>query len=137
MVAGFVNGNYDGYNLSGDFPDGLDCQVFSHSAIERSWREAQLPSDREHVGAYIEKTHPELFVLGGLFKFKELNHHRWTLDEPRDYDFLKQLFSKLYRKDQLFYADDILALLKKEPELMDINSGIIRNAGYLKSISED
>lgn len=137
VIAGFVNGNYDGYSLSGDFPDGLDCQVFSHSAIEKSWREAKLLSDREHVGAYIEKTRRELFVLGGLFKFKGLNHHRWTLDEPRDYDFLKQIFLKLYKKDYLFYTEDILALLKKEPKLMDINSGIIRNAGYLKSLRED
>ena len=51
--------------------------------------------------------------------------------------FLKQVYSKLYKKDRLFYANDILALMSKEPKLMSINSGIIRNAGYLKSISMD
>ena len=137
VVAGFVNGSYDGYSLSGEFPDGLDCQIFSHAAIEKSWKEAKLASEREHVGVYIEKTHRELFVLGQLIKFKGLGHHRWTLDEPKDYMFLKQVYSKLYKKDRLFYANDILALMSKEPKLMSINSGIIRNAGYLKSISMD
>ncbi|HUW68165.1 MAG TPA: hypothetical protein VMW20_08975 [Candidatus Nanoarchaeia archaeon] len=33
--------------------------------------------------------------------------------------------------------EDILNLLKKHPELMDINNGIIRNEGYLKSLKED
>ena len=32
--------DYDLFSLKGSFPDGLDCQVFSHSALERSWKEA-------------------------------------------------------------------------------------------------
>lgn len=135
VIAGYVNGNYDAYSLSGDFPDGLDCQVFRHSAIEKAWREAKLPSEREHIGVYIEKTHRELFILGELNKFKGLYHHRWTLDEPEDYDFLKKVFSKLYNKNNIFYTNDILALMEKEPKLMNINSKIVRNYGYLKSIS--
>ena len=64
VIKGFFSGNYDAYSLAGDFPDGLDCQVFSFSAIEKSWKEAKLPSEREHVGVFIEKTHRELFKLG-------------------------------------------------------------------------
>ena len=32
---------------------------------------------------------------------------------------------------------EILKLLKKEPKLLKINSGIVRNAGYKKSIKLD
>ena len=135
VVLGFIKGKYDAYSLSGDFPDGLDCQVFSHSAIKKAWTEAKLPSEREHIGIFIEKTHRELFTLGELIKFKGLYHHRWTIDEPEDYIFLKKVFSKLYNRSKIFYTNDILALMKKEPELMNINSKIVRNSGYLKSIS--
>lgn len=137
VISNFKNGNFDIYTLSGEFPDGLDCQVFSFKALEISWKQATLPSDREHVGAYIEKTKPELFNIGGLNKFQNLSHHRWTLDEMNDYIFLKEIYSRLYKKKEIFLTDDILKLLKKEPHLTKINLGIKRNEGYLKSLKED
>lgn len=136
VVNGFLAGAYEFYGLAGEFPDGLDCTVFAFSALERAWREAKLPSEREHVGPYIEKQ-PEIFKSGGLKKFTGLSHHRWTLDEPRDYEFLQAVFSRLYREDRIFLANDVLALLENEPELMNINSSIVRNEGYLKSLIED
>jgi spore coat polysaccharide biosynthesis protein SpsF len=136
VVMGFLTGGYDYYGLSGEFPDGLDCTVFSFAALERAWREAKLKSEREHVGPYVEK-HPELFKIGGYNKFKGLSHHRWTLDEPRDYEFLQAVFARLSQKGTPFLAAEILALLDKEPEIMAINSNIVRNEGYLKSLAED
>jgi spore coat polysaccharide biosynthesis protein SpsF len=136
VVRGFLAGGYDYFGLAGEFPDGLDCTVFSFSALARAWREAALPSEREHVGPYIEK-HPEIFKSGSLKKFSGLSHYRWTLDEPRDYEFLQRVFSRLYQQDQIFLASDILALLETEPELMQLNSDIVRNEGYLKSLIED
>jgi spore coat polysaccharide biosynthesis protein SpsF (cytidylyltransferase family) len=136
VVQGFVDGGYEFYGLAGEFPDGLDCTVFAFSALARAWREARLPSEREHVGPYIEN-HPELFKSGGLKKFTGLSHHRWTLDEPRDYEFLQAVFSRLYREDSPFLAFELLALLDNEPELMRLNGDIVRNEGYLKSLLED
>jgi spore coat polysaccharide biosynthesis protein SpsF len=136
VVKEFLAGGYEYYGLSGEFPDGLDCTVFAFSALERAWREAKLPSEREHVGPYIEN-HPELFKSGGLNKFTGLSHHRWTLDEPRDYDFLQAVFAALYREESPFLASEVLTLLENKPELMDFNSDIIRNEGYLKSLMED
>jgi len=136
VVHGFLAGGYEFYGLAGEFPDGLDCTVFAFSALARAWREAALPSEREHVGPYIEK-HPEIFKSGGLKKFSGLSHYRWTLDEPRDYEFLQRIFTKLYQQDQLFLASDVLTLLENEPELFQINSDIVRNEGYLKSLIKD
>jgi spore coat polysaccharide biosynthesis protein SpsF len=136
VVQGFVGGGYEFYGLAGEFPDGLDCTVFAFSALARAWREARLPSEREHVGPYIEN-HPELFKSGGLKKFTGLSHHRWTLDEPRDYEFLQAVFPRLHREDSPFLAFELLELLDKEPELMQLNGNIVRNEGYLKSLLED
>lgn len=136
VVHEFLAGGYEFYGLAGEFPDGLDCTVFAFSALARAWREAVLPSEREHVGPYIEK-HPGIFKSGSLKKFSGLSHYRWTLDEPRDYEFLQRVFSRLYQPDQIFLASDVLALLENEPELMQLNSEIVRNEGYLKSLIED
>jgi len=136
VIQGFVQGGYEFYGLSGEFPDGLDCTVFSFRAIEKAWQEAKLPSEREHVGPYIEKN-PQLFKSGGLKKYTGLSHMRWTLDEPRDYEFLSQVFDQLAHQDKLFTAEDVLALLHEQPQLQTINKTIVRNQGYLKSLAAE
>ena len=137
VVEGFISGSYDLYGLSGEFPDGLDCSVFSIKALEQAWSEAKLPSEREHVGPYIEK-HPELFRLGGLNKFDglKLGHHRWTLDEPEDYELITRIFDS-FPQGSIFYAQNILDLLDKNMEWLEINRQIRRNEGYLRSLRED
>jgi spore coat polysaccharide biosynthesis protein SpsF len=140
VVVDFLRGNYDYSSLNGNFPDGLDCQVFKFKALEQCWREAKLPSDREHVGTFIEKTNPQLFNIGKYIKFKNLEditNYRWTLDEKEDYQFLKEIFSKLYNKKKLFISSDIIQLLEMEPHLKNINRGITRNQGYLDSLKKE
>ena len=137
VVRSFQAGRYDLFYLGGEFPDGLDCAVFSFAALERAWREAALPSEREHVGPYVVK-HPEWFRVGSLEKFKGLAHHRWTLDEPRDLVFLQSVFERLQRPDgQPFLTQDVLDLVEREPELLQTNEGIVRNKGLLKSLAGD
>ena len=136
VVQAFIAGGYEFCALQGEFPDGLDCSVFAYSALARAWREAVLPSEREHVGPYVEK-HPEWFKCGAVTRFKGLGHMRWTLDEERDYQFLQQVFERLDREGEPFRAHEVLALLEREPELATINSNIVRNAGYLKSLAEE
>ena len=72
-----------------------------------------LLSDREHVGTYIEKTSPVSFKIGGIEKFKNLSHFRWTLDEPRDYIFVKEVFRRLYKKKKYFYLTKFYNYLRK------------------------
>lgn len=136
VVAGYFTGGYDVYGLGGEFPDGLDCTVFSMAALEDTWKCAVLPSEREHVCPYMEN-HPEKFRIGSHEKFAGLGHHRWTLDEEADLVFLQNLFTRLYRPGEVFLTQDILRLLEREPHLMRLNRGILRNEGYLKSLQED
>lgn len=136
VIEGYFEGGYDVYGLGGEFPDGLDCGLFSFWVLEDTWKHATLPSEREHVGPYMKK-HPEKYRIGVYEKFKGLGHHRWTLDEEADLRFLQVLFDRLYRPGRIFLTQEILDLLEKEPQLMEINANIIRNEGYLKSLTED
>lgn len=136
VITGFLSGSYDLYGLDGEFPDGLDCTVFSLSALKQAWLNAKLKSEREHVGPYIENN-PQLFNNGSLKIFKGLQLHRWTLDEPEDYLLLTEIFEQLYSSGSPFLTHDILQLTQKKPELLTLNQAIVRNDGYLKSIKND
>jgi spore coat polysaccharide biosynthesis protein SpsF len=60
---------------------------------------------------------------------------RWTVDEPQDLDFVRSVFEKL--ENPFWGMQEILNLLKENPELSSKNAGFIRNEGYLKSLRED
>jgi spore coat polysaccharide biosynthesis protein SpsF len=137
VITGFLAGGYDYYSLTGEFPDGLDCEVISFNAAEKAWKNANLPSEREHVCPYIHTSHKSKFKTGGLGLFTGLQHMRWTLDEPSDYVLLQKIFDCLYQPMQLFLTNDILNLMSLHPDWMSINSEIERNAGYLKSLQND
>ncbi len=141
----YVKGNYDYVSTAypiPTFPDGLDVEIFSFTALEKTWQEALLPSQREHVTPYIWK-HPALFRIKTINAFVsrgleiknevDLSAYRFTLDEPRDYDFLKIIFERVRPLD----TKHILAFLKKHPEVRNLNQKIKRNEGYEKSLIHD
>lgn len=136
IISSFLETQCDLCGLSGEFPDGLDCSVFSFKAIEKAWNEAKLASEREHVGPYIEKN-PDIFKIVPVKIFDNLGHLRWTLDTQEDYLLLKEIYNKLYKEKKIFLTQDILDMLQKNPYLTSINDKIIRNEGYLKSLEND
>ena len=40
--------------LEPTYPEGLDIEVYSIGALEKSWKDAQMLSEREHVFPYIQ-----------------------------------------------------------------------------------
>ena len=116
------------------YPDGLDTEVFSFGALESAWRDAALKSEREHVTPYI-RNHRERFAVRNVACSTDWSSLRWTLDEPADVEFIRAVFSAL--GDRPFGMRDVLELLRRQPALLRLNAGIIRNEGYLKSLKED
>jgi len=118
------------------FPDGLDTEIFSFKTLKIAWENAKLSSEREHVTPFVRKN-PNIFKLVSLRSNINLNNKRWTIDEPKDFEFIKIIYKNLYPKDSLFGMKKILNFLKKHPEIEEINNNIIRNEGYLKSLEAD
>jgi len=118
------------------FPDGLDTEIFSFASLEKAWSEAKLKSNREHVTVYIWQ-HPDLFKQKHIKNEVDLSDKRWTLDNPEDYEFIKQVYDNLYSSKPDFKTEDILQFLKANPEIEKINQGIKRNEGFEKSLNED
>lgn len=118
--------------------EGLDGEVFSFRALEGAWKEAKKPSEREHVMPYIFN-HPEIFHLSRLesAQYGSLPHNHWSVDEESDLEFVRKIYENLYKEDEIFYTEDILKLLKKNPKLMEINKGLTGFEGYYKSLEND
>jgi len=109
------------------FPDGLDVEIFTFSALEHAWNNATDPSHREHTTTFIH-SQPEKFKIGNFFMPKDENlfiSQRWTVDYPEDFEFVKTVYENLYDNEHIFLMDEILTFLKEHPKILSINSHLI------------
>jgi spore coat polysaccharide biosynthesis protein SpsF len=105
-------------------PDGNDVEVMSFSTLEKAWKEATRPLEREHTTPYIWEN-PELFRIGNFVWETGLDYsksHRWTIDYIEDYAFIKKVYEELYPINPDFGLTDILNLVEKHREIYDINA---------------
>jgi spore coat polysaccharide biosynthesis protein SpsF len=136
VVAVYQSGNYDLCRLEGEFPTGLDTTVLSLDSLRAAWSGAEKRSEREHITPFITDR-PSLFRIGRLEKFQGLYHHRWVMDHPEDYQFVKMVYQGLYKSGQLFDYQDVLKFLDERPDVVSLNSTIPRDQGYISALSEE
>jgi len=122
----FVSDHYDFVsNLHpATYPDGNDVEIMSFATLERAWREARRPLEREHTTPYIWEN-PHLFRIGNVVMEGGVDYsmsHRFTIDYLEDYRFIRTVFDELYPGDPMFGVDDILALLERRPDIYAINA---------------
>ena len=63
-------------------------------------------------------------------------HYRWTVDEAEDLEFIRAVYRAMRGKEK-FGMKDVLELLEKNPGLEKMNSEIVSNRGYYKSLFEE
>ncbi len=104
------------------YPIGLDTEVCRFAALERAWREADQPYQREHVMPY-------LYDQEGRFRVVLVNHQpdygalRWTVDTAEDLQFVRQVFAHFGERTDFTWLD-VLDLIQREPNLAQINAGV-------------
>jgi len=136
MIRYYLDEGIDYMSTSPKFPDGLDAEVMTMSALSKAKQKAVLPSELEHVTQYINKN-PNKFKNEHFNFDKDLSHIRWTVDEPEDFILVEKIYQALYEDNPLFLTNDILKLLDKRPELNKINDNCSRNEGLERSLQED
>jgi glutamate-1-semialdehyde 2,1-aminomutase/spore coat polysaccharide biosynthesis protein SpsF len=114
------------------YPDGLDTEVFSFAALERAWREASRPSEREHVTPYLRT---DRFRTANVESETPVSpaQYRWTVDHPADLEFVRGVYES-FPQNGAFGFRQVLDLLKERPALATIQAETITNAGYYKSL---
>jgi spore coat polysaccharide biosynthesis protein SpsF len=138
VIRFHVDGGYDYTSnaLEPSFPDGLDVEVIRSECLDEAWREAALPSEREHVMLFVY-SHPERFRIGKVRSPVDLAHLRWTVDEPADLEVVNAIYAGLYPAKPDFTTADILAFLDTRPELKTLNTRHPRNEGLNRSLAAE
>lgn len=109
--------------LTRTFPRGLDVEVFGMGALERAHKEAVKDFEREHVTPYINR-HPGIFTIREIKSGQDLSGYRWTLDTEDDFRLITEIYKALYKEGEIFDTHEVLELLKKRPELNEINAHV-------------
>ena len=115
------------------FPDGMDVEIFTFEILEEAWKEADLPSEREHVTPYFRNN--KKIRMKNFHNSKDLSFHRWTLDYNEDLELIKKLIDKISCRP--IFMEHILTLFSEEPDLFDINRKYEANDGYKLSLEKD
>jgi spore coat polysaccharide biosynthesis protein SpsF len=126
------------------YPIGLDVEVCTFAALEKAWKEAVEPYQREHVLSYLyegvvfeTESHslntvhcilktgstPRGFHVALLDHDPDYGAQRWTVDTPEDLELIRQVYGRFGGRDD-FGWQEILALFEREPELAKLNARI-------------
>ena len=135
VIEQFFSENYDfaTNTLTRTFPIGTDVEVFSFSALNKAWENAQLPSEREHVTPYFHNK--ENFKIINVENDKNISNLRLTVDRIEDFELIKQILNNISINP--IHLEDVLELFSRKPELIEINKHINHNEGFNKSLEED
>jgi spore coat polysaccharide biosynthesis protein SpsF len=104
------------------YPIGMDTEVCSFAALERAWREANAPYEREHVMPYLYDE-AERFRTLLVNTEPDYGHLRWTVDTAQDLDVVQRVYALFEGRDDFTYAE-LLDLFARHPELQAINADV-------------
>lgn len=117
-----------------DLPLGAASSGIKLDALKKVC-EIKAENDTEVWGGY--------FLNTGLFKVVKLEVDdedlrrpdvRMTLDYQEDFEFFKAVFDRLYQPGKTFTLKEIMMLLKKHPEISDLNKGV--QEAYLQNLKK-
>ena len=126
--------DYASTNLVRTYPFGIDAEIFSFNTLEKTWKNAILPSEREHVSPYMKKN-SKIFKQFNLRNKIKVPLVRLTIDREVDLELFRIVISKI--TDRPILMNNILELYNNEPKLFEINSHMDPLEGYNKSLKYD
>lgn len=128
--------DYGSNTIHPTYPDGLDVEVVRYGVLEAVAEEPRTTAEREHVTLAIHRR-PDRFKLHSVTRMPDLSHLRWTVDNPEDFELVQRIYEALYPANPAFTTADVLALLARHPEWLELNAGLVRNEGLAKSLKQE
>lgn len=104
------------------YPIGLDVEVCAFAALERAWREARRPYEREHVMPYLYEE-PGRFRVLHVRSETDYGRMRWTVDTAEDLKLVRAIYAAFDGRDDFSWRQ-VLELVSRRPELAEINAEV-------------
>ena len=95
--------------------------MFSFKVLEKAWNEAKDLKDREHVTFYFWKRDKK-FTTAMLDNKYDWGKYRITVDYKEDIELVRKIVKKLNKQGKFGYMNEVIDILKNNPELFKINS---------------
>ena len=115
------------------FPYGTEVEVFSFEVLEKTWKNAKKPSEREHVTPFIKDPNNRFILINTEYQ-EDLSHLRYTVDRIEDLKLVKEIVKNIPTRPILI--QDVIELYKKRPEIFEINKNV-KHDGHLSSQKKD
>ena len=116
-------------NFPPSFPEGLDVEVFTYSALKKAFENSIDDFEKEHVTQYFYRN-TDLFKMKNFAYSEDMSHLRLTVDTQNDFMLAKEIYNRLYSTNEFFGYNEILSLNKSEPNLFKINQNEKRSVMY-------
>ena len=123
----FADCDYASNTLKPTFPDGVDVEVVRTRALREVARTSTDPHEREHVTLGIYRR-PEKFVVRNFSGETDLSELRWTVDSPKDLEFVRWVYAELFEANPEFDLAEIIDLLEVNIDKSRTNADSQRNA---------
>ena len=135
VIDEYKNDKYDlvTNTLKRTFPYGTEVEVFSFKSLEKAWKNAKRPSEREHVTPFIRDPQNK-FILNNIEYQGNFSHLRYTVDRIDDLKLVKEIIKNISTRPILI--QDVIKLYKQKPEMFEINKNV-KHDGYELSLKKD
>jgi spore coat polysaccharide biosynthesis protein SpsF (cytidylyltransferase family) len=120
-----AHADYASNGLILDWPDGLDCEIFTSEVLFAAEKNAQSDYEKEHVTPWIRTTGAKMKAhLSGPGMPRA--DQRWTLDTPEDLIFLDELFKLISPPPAMPGWQEIMNIVETHPRLEELNAHLRR-----------
>ncbi len=140
MINLQIKNNYDylsnTYPTPCTYPDGSDIEIFNFQTLNKTYKKAVLPSDKEHVTKYMWNS--KIFKTKQINLQKDLSKYRYTIDIKDDFKLFCFIIDSFSKKKILdFKMNEIIKLIDRNPSKILYQKKIKRNFGWNKSLKKD
>ncbi|MFC2087678.1 cytidylyltransferase domain-containing protein [Bacteroidota bacterium] len=106
-------------------PLGVSSKSFTFNAMKKVFeRYKTTQNDTGFASLFTETDFCNSIVLKPVSTEHIDDSLRLTLDYQQDLDFFEVIFKELYKEGEVFHIEDIIQLIKRKPELNQINSNL-------------
>ena len=120
----YVSNNFE--NIGGkyqnslcNFPQGMVVEISTFKTLEKAWKMAKKPSEREHVFPYVQ-FNPSSFKTTNIKNRKNLSLIRCTVDKTEDIKFVNKIWANFSKSKKIIHVKDIVSIVTKQPNLLKI-----------------